>query len=313
MRQSLMLEAALGYAELGIAVLPMRTGEKIPLTRHGSRDASRDPVEIGRWWRRWPKADLALACGTMSGFDALDVDRQHGGIEALAGLIDRHGPLPETSRQRSPSGGFHLLFRHRAGLKNRSGGQGSAPFGLDCRTGGAMIKAAPAPGYRWTRFLDPASLPPWPDWLAAFYLDAEEGRYFTDIELPATMLAAPAQADQAARYVAGAIAGIAEEIAGAAPGCQQATLNGASFRAGRLHAAAPTLCFEEIVEALVAAGLAMANQPGRRPWRRAEIERIVRRALDDGRRAGPARLPAFEPIWRSSTPAAPRGETESPG
>ena len=293
MRQSLMLEAALGYAELGIAVLPMRTGEKMPLTRHGSRDASQDPGQISRWWRRWPKADLALACGAISGFDALDVDRQHGGIEALAGLIDRYGPLPETSRQQTPSGGFHLLFRHRPGLKNRSGGQGSAPLGLDCRTSGAMIKAAPAPGYRWTRFLDPGSLPPWPDWLAAFYLD-DEGRDTARFEPPAIALATPAQADQAARYVAGAIAGIAEEIACAVPGCQQATLNGASFRAGRLHAAAPTLSLDEIAETLVAAGLAMANQPGRRPWRRAEVERIIRRALDDGRQAGPARLSMFE-------------------
>ena len=122
MRRPLMLEAALGYAELGIAILPMRTDEKIPLTRHGSRDASRDPGQISRWWRRWPTADLSLASGMISGFDALDVDRQHGGIEALAGLIDHHGPLPETSRQQTPSGGFHLLFRHRPGLKNRSGG-----------------------------------------------------------------------------------------------------------------------------------------------------------------------------------------------
>jgi hypothetical protein len=137
-------------------------------------------------------------------------------------------------------------------------------------------------------------LPPWPDWLAAFYLD-DEGRDTARFEPLAIALATPAQADQAARYVAGAIAGIAEEIAGAPPGCQQATLNGASFRVGRLHAAAPILSMDEIVETLVAAGLAMANQPGRQPWRRVEIERIVRRALDDGRRAGPARLPVFGP------------------
>ncbi len=292
MRQSLTLEAALGYAELGIAVLPILSGRKTPLTRHGSRDASRDPRQISRWWRRWPTADLALACGAISSFDALDVDRQHGGIEALAGLIDCHGPLPETSRQQTPSGGFHLLFRHRPGLKNRSGGQGNAPHGLDCRTSGAMIKAAPAAGYRWTQFLDPAALPPWPDWLATFYLD-DEGRDAARLELPAIVLTL-AQADQATRYVAGAMAGIAEEIAGAGPGCQQATLNGASFRAGRLHAAAPVLSLDEMVEALAAAGLAMANQPDRRPWRRAEIEQIVRRAVDDGRRAGPARLPVFE-------------------
>ena len=231
----------------------------------------------------------------ISGFDALDVDRQHGGIVALAGLIDRFGPLPETSRQQTPSGGFHLLFRHQPGLKNRSGGQGSAPLGLDCRTSGAMIKAAPTPNYRWTRFLDPASLPSWPDWLAVFYLD-DEGRDTARFEPPVIALATPAQADQAMRYVAGAIAGIAEEIACAVPGCQQATLNGASFRAGRLHAAAPVFSQTEIVETLVAAGLAMVNQPGRHPWRRVEIERIVRRALDDGQRAGPARLPVFDPI-----------------
>ncbi len=293
MSNSIICEAALRYAVGGVPVVPIVPGKKVPLTEHGVHDASTDTATIMAWWQRWPRADLALACGEASGFDVLDVDRQHGGIESLAKLIDIYGVAPETARQLTPSGGFHLLFRHQSGLKNRSGGQGGAPLGLDCRTSGAMVRTAPTLGYRWTLLMPFTDLPVWPDWLAAFYQEIHEREPGSN-GVGCERIIAPEHADQAERYVARAIQGIAAEIAAAKPGCQETTLNGASFRAGRLCAAVPGLVVDAVVQQLIGAGLSMENEPGRRPWIHVDIEKVVRRGIDDGRRQGPATLPVFQ-------------------
>ena len=284
------IEAALSYAARGLPVVPIKPGSKAPLIEHGAHGASLDPSVIEGWWRRWPRADVALACGETAGFDVLDVDKQHGGLESLAAFTEAHGCLPKTARQITPSGGYHLLFRHQPGLKNWSGGQGTAPRGLDCRTNGTMIKTAPTAGYGWTRFIDPAELPPWPDCLVAFF--QEIGRP-TIVPNPRRM-AMPMPAGQAQRYVMATVDRLADEIASAAPGCQQSTLNAASYRAGRLQAAVPDIDTDLVINELVAAGLLMVNQPGRDPWRYQDVDRIVRRAARDGQRRGPATLPSFQ-------------------
>ena len=99
MLTTIILDAALRYAGIGLSVVPIRPGEKAPYTEHGVRDATTSITQIKRWWQRWPKADIALACGAASGFDVLDVDRQHGGICLLY-----TSPSPRDKRQsRMPS------------------------------------------------------------------------------------------------------------------------------------------------------------------------------------------------------------------
>ena len=281
-------EAALQYAAVGLSVLPIVPSGKAPLIENGVHAASTDTGQIEEWWDRWPHANLALACGERAGFDVLDVDRQHGGIETLNAFLSAHGALPPTPRQLTPSGGFHLLFRHEPGLKNWSGGQGTAPPGLDCRTTGAMIRVAPVTGYRWERFIDPGALSPWPEYLAAFFRPiGRPGRPPGERDIASRI---PASGDNASRYLERALEGIAEEIASAPPGCQQTTLNACAFRAGRLLAAINHNA-EDAKTALIAAGMRMMNEKTRQPWRRFEVQRIVERGIEDGLREGPAALP----------------------
>jgi Bifunctional DNA primase/polymerase, N-terminal len=61
---------------------------KHPLVRHGVKDATTDPQVIGRWWHRWPQANLGLATGIV--FDALDVDGPVG-LAALRQLAPTVG------------------------------------------------------------------------------------------------------------------------------------------------------------------------------------------------------------------------------
>jgi Bifunctional DNA primase/polymerase, N-terminal len=107
------VERALAYARHGWPVFPCQPGGKQPATRHGFLDATTDPDQITRWWRRQPEANLAIATGH-PGPDVLDVD-QHGqagnGFAALGrlkrgGLIDGAAAVVAT-----PGGGAHLYFR----------------------------------------------------------------------------------------------------------------------------------------------------------------------------------------------------------
>jgi hypothetical protein len=82
-RGAVALDAALGYSRRGWPVLPVRAGGKDPLTRHGVKDASIDPRTVARWWRRWPSANVAIACG-LPGPQVLDVDDVEAGAGALA-------------------------------------------------------------------------------------------------------------------------------------------------------------------------------------------------------------------------------------
>lgn len=105
-------QCALAAGRRGWHVLPCgRESGKVPLTPHGVKDASADPAVIERWWRRYPSANLAVACGAASGFWALDLDGAEG-LASLAALERAHAPLPATIAQDTPKGGRHHLFIH---------------------------------------------------------------------------------------------------------------------------------------------------------------------------------------------------------
>ena len=134
-------EQALAYAAHGWPVFPCQPGSKLPATRHGFKDATTDPEQIGWWWGRHPQANLAIATGA-PGPDVLDID-QHGeagnGYGAFnrlirAGLVDGASALVAT-----PSGGLHAYF---SGTDQRCGklpGQH-----LDFRSQGGYVLAPPS-------------------------------------------------------------------------------------------------------------------------------------------------------------------------
>lgn len=113
------LRAALGYAARGWPVFPCRAGGKAPLTPHGFKDATTDAAVIRRWWRHFPRANVAVATGA-PGPDVLDVDVRPGGDgrDALD-LLSRAGLLPGPGTVvATPSGGLHLYFQ---GSEQRGG------------------------------------------------------------------------------------------------------------------------------------------------------------------------------------------------
>lgn len=198
-----LLEQALRYAAAGWPVFPCKAdgtpeheGWKAPLTDHGFRDATTDPGPIGRWWARWPRANVAVATGA-PGPDVLDVDVKPDGSGFAAFNRLKAAGLLTGARAlvRTPSGGFHAYYtgtsqpsgrlpRHFLDFK-ASGGYviappsavGGRPYELlDSRSGGARMDWQTA-----RRMLDPPRPLPRPgsgagtDALAAWVAAQREG------------------------------------------------------------------------------------------------------------------------------------------
>jgi hypothetical protein len=147
----LLLKAALTYARRGVPVFPCEPGAKRPLTRNGHWDATTDPHAIGRWWRRWPSANVGVPTGKKSGLVVLDVDVDDDGPESLARLEHAGAPVPKTARARTGGGGIHLYFRYprERDIRNSAGLLGP---GLDVRGEGGYVVVPPSRtqgSYEW--------------------------------------------------------------------------------------------------------------------------------------------------------------------
>ncbi|NOT02775.1 MAG: bifunctional DNA primase/polymerase [Phycisphaerales bacterium] len=176
--------AALSYVSLGWAVVPLHTtingvcscrrGKacpspgKHPRTRHGVNDASSDPDQIRTWWKRWPNANVGIACGRGSKLIVLDVDPRNGGN--LADIESTYGPLPATVRSETGGGGLHVLSR-------AEGGKSCDPpklKGVNILADGKLFVAPPSlhvsgRRYGWAKGHGPTEIEiaPAPPWLVA--------------------------------------------------------------------------------------------------------------------------------------------------
>jgi bifunctional DNA primase/polymerase-like protein len=101
---------------------------------------------------------VGVVTGGASAIDVLDLDRQHG---AAAWWIEHRCRIPVTRAHRTRSGGLHLLFHHRPGLKCSTAKVGS---GVDIKAEGGCIiwwPAAGLPVLAGVPFADLAERPQW--------------------------------------------------------------------------------------------------------------------------------------------------------
>ena len=160
-----LVRAALAYARRGMPVFPCEPLGKRPLTRDGFWDASVDAGAVGRWWSRWPDANIGVPTGKRSGLLVLDVDPRDGGAASLTELEEALGLLPRTTRASTGGGGEHVFFRYpgEAGGEVRNSASWVGP-GLDVRGEGGYVIVPPSrtqTPYRWTERAPPADPPAW--------------------------------------------------------------------------------------------------------------------------------------------------------
>lgn len=141
---NILLDAAIDYASRGLAVFPLKPRDKAPITAHGVHEATTNFDQINKWWKRYPNANIGIACGKISGgLLVVDVDRKQNGVDGLDSLNAwerENGELPETVRSITGTGGSHLLYRIDGAGKNRV----NLLDGVDIRSDGGYIVAPPS-------------------------------------------------------------------------------------------------------------------------------------------------------------------------
>ena len=140
------LTAALDYAERGLRVLPIMPGGKRPPMRAWQDAATTDPETIRLWWTGlYADHGVGIATGAGSGVFVLDVDISDGkaGDETLRALEDSYGPLTDTVRVITGSGGAHIYYRMPEGVEIRNDAGRKLGPGLDIRGEGGQVVAPP--------------------------------------------------------------------------------------------------------------------------------------------------------------------------
>jgi hypothetical protein len=149
--------------QAGLHIFPCKA-DKTPCIRGGHHSATNDPRIIRQWWGH---ALLGAPCGPVNGFDVLDVDR--GGEDWLATYEATWG-LPATRIVGTKSGGLHLYFQHRPGMKCSAGLM--AP-NIDIRSAGGYV-------ILWDRaglpVLSDAPIAAWPGPMLELWHAATEAR-----------------------------------------------------------------------------------------------------------------------------------------
>lgn len=322
-----LLQAALAYAALGFKVFPLhgvvdgrctcrkspeehvkgRKPGKHPATEHGLKEATDDPDQIRKWWRRNPRFNVGIATGEASGFWVLDVDGEDG-ANALDALETVNGRLPQTVGQMT-GGGRHVCFRWDPDgpeIRNR-GRIGKVP--VDARGNGGYIVAPPSVHMSGRRYA-------WWDGCAPGEIAfADAPAWLVELAKPRDTAPAPPipaaeprrREGRASRYGEKALDNAVASIRSAQKGSRDTTLFLTCVSIGKLVAG------EEIErdyarETLIAAGRVHVPDA----MTEAQLVRQVDRALDsDAARNEPKRAPErrpFEPAVKAEAAPTPAQE-----
>jgi len=245
---------AISLARHGVAVFPCLEN-KCPATPHGFKDAVSSPDEAATLWQRYPGPLIGVATGAVSGIDVLDLDLHKEGADEWHSAHCTY--LPRTRTHGTRSGGLHMLFRHREGMRNSAS---RIAEGIDVRGDGGYIIWWPAAGLD---IMDRSPAAQWPAWLAEQAMP------------PPPSKMDPAATEQtlrdADRYAAGAVRAAIQSVLTAPQGRRNDTLNGEVYSLARFVPQG-LLTAGQIAQAMAAAGLqAGLNQR--------EIEKTIASAL----------------------------------
>jgi hypothetical protein len=150
------LTAARTLAAMGYFCFPCGQ-HKRPTCPHGFQDAVTDPDQLEGLWHRHPGPLVGVATGAKSGVSVLDIDKKHR--PAHEWWAAHRGKLLPTRVHRTRSGGLHLIFHHREGIRNS---EGLIAKGVDTRGEGGYAIWWPGAGF--SVLADPG-IQPWPTWL----------------------------------------------------------------------------------------------------------------------------------------------------
>jgi hypothetical protein len=224
-----LLDAAADYCARGEAVFLLHG--KLPLIPEkddgkGFHDATTDFNTLLSVYGRYRGA-TGLGMAIRPGAFVVDVDPRKGGEQSLRALEDEHGALSETEEQATGSDGRHLIFTAPGAVRQLV----CFHPGLDTRVAGKgyiVVEPSIHPEtqrpYRWVRRMAPVPAPRW-----LLDLVAEKPAVARPEYVPAVNVSS-AHLTRRRRYATAALAGLAADVAKAADGCRNDTLNHAWWR-----------------------------------------------------------------------------------
>jgi hypothetical protein len=137
-----------------LSIFPCAANKR-PTCPHGHLAATSDAKAVARLFSLYPGPLIGVPTGAISGIDAIDIDLRRGGDRWFFANHDR---LPKTRTHETPSGGWHLIFKHLPGLKTSA--DRIAP-GVEVRANGPHIIWHPANAGRVICDTPPADFPIW--------------------------------------------------------------------------------------------------------------------------------------------------------
>lgn len=152
-----MLEYALAYARLEWEIFPLVPGQKVPITKHGVKDATSHPDTIRAWWEKWPNANIGLACGIGNSPSVVDIDVKQAVNVSGYDSLKEFPELPHTVMQDTPRKGFHAFYHTDNPPANRN----DFRPGIDIRGAGYYVVLSPSihpdtrTAYTWCQGMNP--------------------------------------------------------------------------------------------------------------------------------------------------------------
>ncbi len=287
------LEAAQHWAYIGVPVFPVRK-DKTPLTPHGYKDASADPVTIEKWFKN--KYNVQVGIPTTSTIVVIDLD----GTSAEQEWLDRnHGDYGTQFILKTPHG-KHLYFSDtglRRSIRVLTTGESE---GIDVLAeGGYTIVYGPRRG--WTDIPNAIDqLPAVPSWIKELTIARE--RPYTP--LPANY-ARPALASHAmSRWGEAVERNALERITNAPAGARHdVLLRSAVVLGGAMASGHITLTHEDVIAHLAHASIASGHDSSD-AWRTARdgIERGLARPLTPSEQEKKQETSSYKETMNMRTP-----------
>jgi len=129
---------------------------------HGYQSATTDYALAEEWWGRYPKANIAIATGTVSNLLVIDMDPRSGGLDAIERLQRENYPLGDTLRAQSGSGdGVHYYFSYPGVTTKFELSEYKGLHFLSDKHYAAAPPSLTSHEYKWLNDESPAQPPSW--------------------------------------------------------------------------------------------------------------------------------------------------------